>query len=91
MGLKAPIYSRQSPSGSFKHQINGVLYICAAGIHPKVSDSRKNLHVSWLGNMLISEGSKGNTRIQGNSLSWHLLFETPPLTYLGVDAEEESL
>lgn len=81
MGLKAPIYSRQSLSGSFKHRGNRPLYICTVGIHPKVSDSQKNLHVPWLENMLISEGSKGNTRIQGDSLSRHLVFESPPLTH----------
>lgn len=81
MGLKAPIYSRQSLSGSFKHRGNRPLYICTVGIHPKVSGSQKNLHVPWLGNMLISEGSKGNTRIQGDSLAWHLVFESHLLTY----------
>lgn len=80
MGLKAPIYSRQSLSGSFKHRGNRPLYICTVGIHPKVSGSQKNFHVPWLRNMLISEGSKGNTRIQGDSLAWHLVFESHPLT-----------
>lgn len=80
MGLKAPIYSRQSLSGSFKHRGNQALYICTVGIHPKVSGSQKNSHVPCLGNMLISEGSKGNTRIQGDSLAWHLVFESHPLT-----------
>lgn len=81
MGLKAPIYSRQSPSGSFKHRGNRPLYICTVGIRPKVSGSQKNLHVPWLGNMSISEGSKGNTRIRGDSLAWHSVFESHPLTH----------
>lgn len=31
--------------------------------------------------MLLSKGSKGNTRIQGDSLAWHLVFESHPLTH----------
>lgn len=90
MGLKTAIYSRQSLSGSFKYSRNRRSCIWAFGLHPKVNDSRKSLHVPWLGNMLISEGSKGNTRILRDCLALCLLFESCPLTHLRLSAKGNS-